>query len=89
MQEYPVPRVTLVDAQGKVFADSEKEIALLENHFNRPEVQEARLRGKGKSIRFSQSIGVDMLYVAVPIKDRSHRSPVMSGWLVLFMMCRV
>ena len=64
-------RVTLVDAQGKVFADSEKDIAQLENHFNRPELQEARLRGKGKSIRFSQSMGVDMLYVAVPIKTKA------------------
>ena len=64
-------RVTLIDAQGKVFADSEKEIALLENHLNRPELQEARLRGKGKSIRFSNSIGIDMLYVAVTIKEGS------------------
>ena len=64
-------RVTLVDAQGKVFADSEKDITLLENHFSRPEVQEARLRGKGKSIRFSQSIGVDMLYVAITMKSES------------------
>jgi two-component system, OmpR family, phosphate regulon sensor histidine kinase PhoR len=64
-------RVTLVDAQGKVFADSEKEIAHLENHLNRPEIQEARLRGKGKSIRFSQSLSLDMLYVAVPIKSSS------------------
>jgi two-component system, OmpR family, phosphate regulon sensor histidine kinase PhoR len=62
-------RVTLVDARGKVFADSEKEIAGLENHLDRPEIQEARVRGTGKSIRFSKSIGVDMLYVAVPIKD--------------------
>lgn len=64
-------RVTLVDAQGKVFADSEKDIATLENHFSRPELQEARLKGKGKSIRFSQSIGVDMLYVAIPMKSGS------------------
>ena len=64
-------RVTLVDAQGIVFADSEKDIAGLENHFNRPEVQEARLRGKGKSMRFSKSIGVDMLYVAIPMKSKS------------------
>jgi two-component system phosphate regulon sensor histidine kinase PhoR len=64
-------RVTLVDAQGKVFADSEKEIAQMENHFSRPEIQESRLRGKGKSIRFSQSLGVDMLYVAVPIKTKA------------------
>lgn len=64
-------RVTLVDAQGRVFADSEKDTAGLENHFSRPELQEARLKGKGKSIRFSQTIGVDMLYVAVPMKSGS------------------
>ncbi|MHB8137256.1 MAG: sensor histidine kinase [Smithellaceae bacterium] len=63
-------RVTLVDAQGKVFADSEKEIARLENHFSRPEIQESRLKGKGKAIRFSQTLGVDMLYVAVPIRTK-------------------
>jgi two-component system phosphate regulon sensor histidine kinase PhoR len=62
-------RVTLVDARGKVFADSEKEVAGLENHLDRPEIQEARVRGTGKSIRFSKSIGTDMLYVAVPIND--------------------
>lgn len=61
-------RITLIDARGKVFADSEKEIAQLDNHLNRPEVQEARLRGKGKSIRFSNSIDMDMLYVAVTTK---------------------
>ena len=72
-------RVTLVDAQGKVFADSEAEIAGLENHLNRPEIQEARLRGMGKSIRFSQSLGMDMLYIAVPIKDGA----VIKGYLRL------
>ena len=53
-------RVTLVDAQGRVFADSEKDIAQMENHFSRPELQEARLKGKGKSIRYSQTIGVEI-----------------------------
>ena len=62
-------RITLIDAKGKVFADSEKDPALLENHLNRPEVQEARLKGKGKSVRFSNSIGTNMLYVAVVVKD--------------------
>jgi two-component system, OmpR family, phosphate regulon sensor histidine kinase PhoR len=62
-------RVTLIDARGKVFADSEKEVAGLDNHLDRPEIQEARVRGTGKSIRFSKSISTDMLYIAVPIKD--------------------
>ncbi|MGV8058339.1 MAG: ATP-binding protein [Smithellaceae bacterium] len=64
-------RVTLVDVKGKVFADSEKEVAGLENHLDRPEIQEARLKGKGSSIRFSRTIGVDMLYVAVPVMTGS------------------
>jgi two-component system, OmpR family, phosphate regulon sensor histidine kinase PhoR len=64
-------RVTLVDAQGKVFADSEKEVAGLENHLNRPEIQESRFKGKGNAIRYSATIGVDMLYVAVAVKAGS------------------
>lgn len=61
-------RVTLIDAQGNVMADSEKERAGLENHLNRPEIQEARLKGKGNAVRYSATVGVDMLYVAVPVK---------------------
>lgn len=64
-------RITLIDAQGKVTADSEKSVESLENHLNRPEVQEARVRGKGRAIRYSSSIGVDMLYIAIPIKKNS------------------
>jgi two-component system phosphate regulon sensor histidine kinase PhoR len=64
-------RITLIDAQGKVTADSEKSAEIMENHLNRPEVQEARVRGKGRSIRFSSTIGVDMLYIAIPIKKDS------------------
>jgi two-component system, OmpR family, phosphate regulon sensor histidine kinase PhoR len=64
-------RITLIDAKGKVTADSEKSAEALENHLNRPEVQEARVRGKGRSIRFSSSVGLDMLYIAVPVKNNS------------------
>ncbi|MBP7231730.1 MAG: HAMP domain-containing protein [Syntrophaceae bacterium] len=63
-------RVTLADVRGRVFADSEKDIAGLDNHLNRPEIQEARVRGKGKSVRFSQTLGVNMLYVAVTLHDK-------------------
>ena len=45
-----------------------KKIEKLENHLNRPEVQEARLKGKGDAVRYSSTTGVDMLYVAVPVK---------------------
>ena len=72
-------RLTLVDARGVVFADSEKAIAGLENHLYRPEIQEARLRGEGKSVRYSSTLGVNMLYVAVVIKN----GPKISGYIRL------
>ncbi|HOU50953.1 MAG: hypothetical protein KBG22_04835 [Smithella sp.] len=62
-------RITLINAQGRVFADSESDVSKLENHLNRPEVQEARLKGTGKAVRFSNSLGIDMLYVAVSVKS--------------------
>lgn len=62
-------RVTLVDADGEVLADSEKKIEELENHLNRPEIRESRLKGRGYAIRYSTTAAVDMLYVAVPVKS--------------------
>ncbi|MBN1662244.1 MAG: PAS domain-containing protein [Deltaproteobacteria bacterium] len=63
-------RLTLIDGGGKVLADSEHDVAQLDNHLNRTEIQEARLKGKGKAIRYSQTLHVDMLYTAIPIYSR-------------------
>ncbi len=63
-------RVTLIDARGAVLADSVFDPLKMDNHLNRPEVQEARVRGEGKSSRFSASDNMDMFYVAVAVKDR-------------------
>jgi two-component system phosphate regulon sensor histidine kinase PhoR len=41
----------------------------MDNHLNRPEVQAAFEQTSGMSIRFSQTLGVRMLYVALPITD--------------------
>ncbi len=62
-------RVTLIDALGNVIVDSERAAAGMENHLNRPEIQEARVKGRGSAVRFSSTVGIDMLYVAVPIKE--------------------
>jgi len=62
-------RVTLVGATGWVLADSEKNVAEMDNHLNRPEIQEARIKGQGDAIRYSHTLGVDMLYIAFPIKE--------------------
>ncbi len=53
-------RVTLIDFRGTVIGDSEFDdaaLALMENHGDRPEVQEAIARGTGKAKRYSASTG--------------------------------
>jgi two-component system phosphate regulon sensor histidine kinase PhoR len=64
-------RVTLIDSSGRVKADSEKDLAQMDSHLNRPEIQEARIKGQGEAIRFSRTLGVDMLYIAFPIAEGS------------------
>ena len=62
-------RLTLIDASGRVTADSDVKSIETDNHFNRSEIQEARLKGKGSAIRYSRTLKADMLYVAVPLED--------------------
>jgi two-component system, OmpR family, phosphate regulon sensor histidine kinase PhoR len=58
-------RVTVIDADGRVLADSESEVQTMENHATRPEVLEAMAKGDGRSIRHSVTINRDLLYYAV------------------------
>jgi len=60
-------RVTIIGLDGTVLGDSDlngAELEAVENHFNRPEVQEAFRSGIGKSRRFSTTVQKDMLYIA-------------------------
>src|SRR4029079_1963330 len=62
-------RVTLIGADGWVLGDSSESlegVASMENHGERPEVQQARASGLGTARRFSATLKIDMLYVAVP-----------------------
>ncbi len=64
-------RITVISADGKVLSDSEKDPITMENHKNRPEVKDA-LSGKiGLSLRFSTTVGKQMLYVAVPVYNQN------------------
>jgi two-component system, OmpR family, phosphate regulon sensor histidine kinase PhoR len=72
-------RITLIDETGKVLADTERSPAGMENHRDRPEMQEARIKGQGSAIRYSHTIGMDMIYVALPIRQGS----AVSGYLRL------
>ncbi len=63
-------RLTLIDAVGRVLEDSDSSGDKMESHLNRSEIQEARLKGKGVSIRYSHSLKMNMLYVAFPLGEQ-------------------
>jgi len=62
-------RVTLIDAAGNVVSDSDGMSRAMDNHLNRPEIQESRLKGKGSAIRYSRTLKVDMLYIALSLYE--------------------
>jgi len=61
-------RVTVIDREGTVIAETDRDAATLGSHLERPEIQEARVRGKGSATRYSRSMKEDMMYVALPIQ---------------------
>jgi len=64
-------RITIIKVNGRVLGDSAKDPMQMENHLQRPEVQEALKDGVGKSTRYSETLQIDMKYVALPITDRN------------------
>lgn len=57
-------RVTVVDAEGRVLADSDKNPSEMENHRDRSEIAAAFSSGTGLSVRRSDTLKVDMMYFA-------------------------
>jgi two-component system phosphate regulon sensor histidine kinase PhoR len=77
-------RITVIARDGRVLGDSSESSAKMENHGARPEVIEALRSGSGSAIRYSTTVGYEMLYrafyqtgagqgrivrVAMPLKD--------------------
>ena len=63
-------RVTIIDLEGVVRYESDRDVKGMENHLNRPEVLAAMARDIGSSVRFSESVGRDFLYVVKRDKKR-------------------
>lgn len=62
-------RITMILPSGKVIGDTDDDPAKMENHANRPEVQEA-LKGRfGIATRYSHTLFETMMYAAVPITE--------------------
>lgn len=60
-------RVTIIASSGEVLGDSEGNAAQMENHNDRPEIVQALAQGQGNSTRFSDTLGVSMLYLAMAV----------------------
>ena len=60
-------RITVILPDGLVVGDSEKAPAEMGNHRLRPEIQEALSGRVGESVRFSNTLKKNMMYVAVPV----------------------
>jgi two-component system phosphate regulon sensor histidine kinase PhoR len=62
-------RLTIINPEGIVLADSEKDPTLMESHKNRIEIIQAIQSGFGTSLRYSASVKEEMLYVAMPMEN--------------------
>ena len=62
-------RLTLIDATGRVVADSEANALSMENHLTRAEVQQAMREGSGTARRRSVTVDRDLLYHATAVRD--------------------
>jgi two-component system phosphate regulon sensor histidine kinase PhoR len=62
-------RLTLIDAAGRVLADSDPHVDDPDNHLDRSELQEARLRGNGVAVRYSRTLKMEMIYLAMPLLE--------------------
>lgn len=59
-------RITVVDQNGTVLADTDEDPARMENHADRPEIAAALRGDTGFDTRRSVTLDVDQMYVAVP-----------------------
>lgn len=66
-------RATIIDAAGKVLADSETNPSQMENHAGRKEFVEALAGRTGENERRSSALGIPFLYVAAPISGGAVR----------------
>ena len=60
-------RVTLIGVDGAVLGESHEDRTRMDNHLYRPEVQQALTTGQGSSVRFSRTVGYEMMYVAISV----------------------
>ena len=62
-------RITVIRTNGEVIGESDKNPSEMENHRDRPEIQDAIKNGMGMSVRYSRTLQKNMMYVATAIRE--------------------
>src|SRR5512143_3576937 len=62
-------RITVIQPDGAVLADSETEPRDLENHLYRPEIYAALQGREQTSVRYSSTLGKTMMYMSAPLES--------------------
>ena len=62
-------RITVILPDGRVIGDTDENPANMKDHSDRPEFQEALVTGLGSSQRFSETLGKQMMYLAIAIRQ--------------------
>jgi len=66
-------RITIIDKSGRVLGDSDEPSDKMENHLQRPEIQDAAISDIGSSIRYSKTIQRDLFYLALSLGQASDK----------------
>jgi two-component system phosphate regulon sensor histidine kinase PhoR len=74
-------RFTIILPSGVVVGDSIETPEQMDNHVNRPEIKTALTGKTGRSIRYSNTLRQEMMYVASPIVDHERRVAVVRASL--------
>ena len=62
-------RVTIIGLDGVVLGESDEDRTTMDNHIARPEIIQAIATGQGTSVRFSQTVGYEMMYSAITLNN--------------------
>jgi two-component system, OmpR family, phosphate regulon sensor histidine kinase PhoR len=69
-------RITIIRADGRVIGDTDNLPAQMENHLERPEVQDALTHGNGTAIRYSTTERVEFMYYTLRIPQEGDKPPL-------------
>ena len=79
-------RITIIQDDGKVISESKADLESLDNHYDRPEIVQARESGQGFSVRYSQSVSMEMVYLARSIRTQDGKLLFLRGAMPLIIL---